>query len=866
MSSTQEIGRGDKRRIAVIAFHGVADQKPRETAQAIAAMLLSLPGTDEGRIYSEFKQSELRIPVEGVLTAGKPSLPQEKPRARRFASFFSLDPRSQSLKELHQKEKGESAAAKTIQEALRSKSSIVQAEERTSTDTLDHQYTRDQLADYSPREADLNYGTSDSVYETIQLSGTRGPSSESGNENPACEVHLYEMYWADLSRVSSAALRVLVDFYQLLAYLCSMGRKSLDFARAAFPYSVWWKPFSFFQLNAERALTLAVPALNLCLLGLLALLLPYQVIQNANHKVAIAVLVLSALAAATAVTYLLAGKASGRRWPWLLLFPLAAGALGAYWLIPIKDGYGLYSILAFGWWLLMAALIWWAMKAYNRRVLGALLTGTLCLLGVSIAYAIELVRYGKVASGMANRIFAASAETAGWIGIVLVFVWFIALIFALFTSVAGFCVARFATADCPEPDQDAARRAIWTANLTLFLPIAITLLASLAVWKGLNVGLNRWPKFHDPAIVFSDASLWSYPVSFFHLGSNTTTVTVLSSLINAFASGWFSIFFIVFALSAVIAVWSVLPAITSKNAPGQTEEASTWLGEALSAGYRALRVPGELVRLVLFVGTLLILALLIWCLLTGNSFFDLEPKSLKNAPILSIVGLTVWLMLVASQGPFRFLALGTRGAIDIALDVANWLRLHPKDSNPKARISARCVSQLEYLARWRDPRDGGRYDALVIIAHSQGSVIATELLRFLQVEKHALLTQLTDRKIYLFTMGCPLRQLYSLRFPHQYAWARHNSAQWAGTHPDPAHLGIAEWVNAYRSGDYVGRYLWHPDIGKTQWGFAEYPLEGNNTRREFCIGAGDHTHYWDKTAPKIAEELDRLIARACSGF
>ena len=32
------------------------------------------------------------------------------------------------------------------------------------------------------------------------------------------------------------------------------------------------------------------------------------------------------------------------------------------------------------------------------------------------------------------------------------------------------------------------------------------------------------------------------------------------------------------------------------------------------------------------------------------------------------------------------------------------------------------------------------------------------------------------------------------------------------------------------------------------------------TRREFCIGAGAHTHYWDRTAPQIAVQLDELIA------
>jgi hypothetical protein len=33
-------------------------------------------------------------------------------------------------------------------------------------------------------------------------------------------------------------------------------------------------------------------------------------------------------------------------------------------------------------------------------------------------------------------------------------------------------------------------------------------------------------------------------------------------------------------------------------------------------------------------------------------------------------------------------------------------------------------------------------------------------------------------------------------------------------------------------------------------------------RREFCLGRGAHTHYWDETAPQVALELDRLVTKA----
>ena len=89
-----------------------------------------------------------------------------------------------------------------------------------------------------------------------------------------------------------------------------------------------------------------------------------------------------------------------------------------------------------------------------------------------------------------------------------------------------------------------------------------------------------------------------------------------------------------------------------------------------------------------------------------------------------------------------------------------------------------------------------------------------------------------------------------------YAWARHTATVWPGSEPDPRHLAVAGWTNAYRSGDYIGRYLWHSE-NDSAWGLE---LNARGERREFCIGAGAHTHYWDDSAPSIANELDRLVA------
>ena len=70
----------------------------------------------------------------------------------------------------------------------------------------------------------------------------------------------------------------------------------------------------------------------------------------------------------------------------------------------------------------------------------------------------------------------------------------------------------------------------------------------------------------------------------------------------------------------------------------------------------------------------------------------------------------------------------------------------------------------------------------------------------------------------------------------------------------------------YRSGDYVGRSLWLTEWYRRTMGGNDaggYPetlyVASSEGRSETCIGAGAHTHYWDDTAPDVAEQLNGLI-------
>jgi hypothetical protein len=261
------------------------------------------------------------------------------------------------------------------------------------------------------------------------------------------------------------------------------------------------------------------------------------------------------------------------------------------------------------------------------------------------------------------------------------------------------------------------------------------------------------------------------------------------------------------------------------------------------------------------------------------------------------------LLLGSAFVAFGLLAKYGGSAVDILLDVDNYLRTRPVDATPRARIAARYLSVLRYVAGADD--DGTpRYDGVVIVAHSLGSLITADLFLFLRHETangrgDTALTRLgfdpggsvPDLAVTLFSMGNPLRQLLNRFFPHRYRWVRavpdNAEASLSGasarphaadfTRPDPHRIGLARWESAYRSGDYVGRSLWSDSwysrtLGGDETGsYGETPLAvvvppagspQSGAVAEYCIGSGAHTHYWDPSAPDIADRLDALIAGA----
>jgi hypothetical protein len=281
---------------------------------------------------------------------------------------------------------------------------------------------------------------------------------------------------------------------------------------------------------------------------------------------------------------------------------------------------------------------------------------------------------------------------------------------------------------------------------------------------------------------------------------------------------------------------------------------------------------------VLVSGTLGIIALGLWLriqpenALTAAQVYDFVRLQADTAALAigSVIAASmVGVLVVLSR--FEAIARVVRPVLDVLLDVDNYLRDRPPTNLPKARMLERMVSLMRYISHWQ--RSGRGYDAVVVIAHSQGTILAVEALRFHRSVGFSGLKPLAkpndgelsgsafDRfpEIHLMTMGSPLRQLYERSFPRHFEWA--GTAECPPEGPQCDHLGVQQWVNVYRSGDYVGRALWQsPDDSQTYAVHADWV--GDSHCRERCLGEGAHTHYWDATATDVAEYFDALIEQA----
>jgi len=705
----------------------------------------------------------------------------------------------------------------------------VPAFDGSDSEKCQHQFLRGQLKHY--KEPDPA-----ATYQTIRNEGPR--RSGNGAEK---EVHIYEMYWADLSRLGNSFLTFFVELYQLLFHLCTVGAKTARFAAAQHPKSRCWQAFSGCIQCASHCIRLPIPIGNLFVLALVVLAAAAEVPAD---KFVVRELVIGAfcIGAGVGLAFLLRRMVGGSHWPYVLL--AVALVIGALWPVMewkvITSNKALLILLDAEVWVLLLFALWQILTAYEKRHPHAKKWGGALAIVSSLFLVIAFCRGLDVTK---------ACELAGALLLTgLGYLWLV----VIFTAFLACWLGWFAVLQTDPVPRKSARRAVFTANLVTSMTGFVMLVINIALWGLVASGLKAvLPAGKFPALT-NIADLIQA-----HL-SNTTIIPGMATLL------------ILMALGSLWAIWSLVPTVRSEvQTPPPEESSSQWIGRSLTTGFRAMTWSGYLAIACFTILFLTAIGL--------NQFAKIGYlKTWDHDTAVELFKSFSWVILLFLIAPFFLkgfvvkLSAGFRQGLDVALDVINYLREHPADSTIRAQIFARYISLLRYICNWRALHDGAGYDRIIIFAHSQGSMITVDLLRYLQVERDSELQFLdTPDRIRLFTMGCPLRQLYGLRFPHLYDWARHSGDPRPGRDlpadqlPDPTRLlSVGKWVNAYRSGDYVGRNLWRSEKDADVYDIKTAVEDPQKTRREFCIGGGAHIHYWDKTAPRIAAELDELIANA----
>jgi len=892
--------------VAVIGVHGVAHHDPGETVNAMAELLLSLPpfkpeeagspcDKQPPREFEHFDTKGLQIPLQPVCVDKEKRVVVE--RNQIIPSSFRL-------------QEGSYKFAMHLADKAKNKELVKDRGE------VGRQWSVKLLQDY--------YGAADSnKYVTTRLEGQRTKDST--------QVHIYEMFWADLAHPTNSILSFLLALFQFILHVPSLSRLAID--SRPNPDRIW-RLFQALHRYASRMLQMALPLAKVALLIVVSAAIPAVThVKGLDLLSAVIASVMVAIMSFLTMNYWIKPVFKSRT-SWILssfVLSLATGVSIYYYAhaegVPKSIE---IIVLAVAIWLLGAGLVWWALSAYQNTRPGIQGWGW-------TAYGLALIGFG-ISSYFARHedaqtsmwVQQASFWTVQWILALVRLSWIGLALLAISSSILGAVAWR--RAGTPN-EKSRAKAAVRTSRFALAMPSFLFVFVTSLIWSALfSIEQKIQDPFFDMHVIQNDARHIPSPFGnnfdlfpnhsyvLDHFVSNCETPKPVCSgpkgdtcscstqtesdylkgvLAWSVGSGSYIVVLVTLA-GLIVLIWWALPSVLTERFPprrdygwyakhgtepprNSTNHEAMWMGAWTSRGLDSISLVTWLCWSAIF--------------LIPLAFMYLGPPHLFGIRAHSeIVTKLVVCRVIAVASTTAILATlvhYSSPVLRVILDVDTYMRTGPIEGTPRAKIFERYVSLLRHIARYRGP-DGRGYDRVVIVAHSLGALISGDLLNLLQNQKNDPALQKlgywrdqNEAKIpiRLFTMGNPVRQLLNRFFPYLYDWVRDDPdngsnplqpplekppARIDAPLPDPGDLGVEKWVSAYRSGDYVGRSLW-----LTEWYRRTekcdkdgiYPEEikkigdrdPDPIRVEFCIGAGAHTHYWDDTAPDIAEELNKLI-------
>ncbi len=444
--------------------------------------------------------------------------------------------------------------------------------------------------------------------------------------------------------------------------------------------------------------------------------------------------------------------------------------------------------------LAVAVLGAWLIERYARVTRGVRVLGHLLVVATVIALSLDGRALLPHVSSQAEWMLTAAFNVAEWLLAALLLVWAVYVVVQTAALVLGLWLSRGV--------DRAARQSLNTARLAVVGSTALFAVLSLVLWSVISyvAGHQLNDFLYLPVLI----------------GAGYRSADIyLDARIETFG-GFFTPLVLAFTALGSAALLVLMPSLleeisptTNVDARGRRREAVVWserLGRWLGSGLKRLTKT-----FVLVVPPGAIIGGLLYLAFVYEQFFSAGPAGawakwvagwLDYLQGETLVSAGKWL----AGGALTIAALGSRFTrtfgrlrvtLDAVLDVDNYFRDPPNLQPPRARIYSRYASLLVYL------RDHA-YARIVIVSHSQGTVISADLLRYLHVQRR-LPDVIGDIPIALVTVGSPLRDLYAEHFPLLYGWMGSNAVDFATAGPSAADIGAVEWVNAFRSGDYVGR-------------------------------------------------------------
>ncbi|MFN0039065.1 MAG: hypothetical protein ACKVP2_06110 [Burkholderiales bacterium] len=825
----------NRNRVAIVAVHGIADQRPGQTGGEIARLLCS--GGNDGPRYVQGEAHSVLVAVEKLEPGAAPGSPApvSVDSERRQPEWSRHRPGTPSG--FYQAQRTEPAGLDHAAQAT-----LVSSESDAKAQDLGIA-----LNDYLLGRHKLS--AHDALYESTRISLRRR-----ADRRP---VDIYELYWADLSRLGTGGMRALSALYQLFFHLNTLAADVIDQIALASGAGAGWRGLQ--RLHAWMAWLMKAPAalVQLAMLLLVAFGATAFVPKEQQGQLLAVLFGMGAIGfAVLAVFAWLHGHAlAARSLKTLLLSSVAFVSLMVAIVAPSPENWWMHR-LYFGACVLTIALLGaYLIERFARVTHGVRVFGHLLVMATAIALCVEGWRVISDVTTAFEWMLVAALHVGEGLFALMLMVWATFVVVQIAALLLGFWLGRTGSA--------AVRNSLHTARLALVASTALFALLSLVLWSVIAyvAGLALHDLPYMPAL----------------FGSGYLTVPSFFDARLQNLGGLFTPLVLAFGLLASLALLVLAPSFLEEIAPSADADArgaqarnglwSQRLGAWLTTGMRWLgKIFGLLVPVGALLGGMFYLAYLFREFAASAGILDELAGSLNDILVHfrgeTLVATGKWL----AGGAVTIIALGARFtqtfgklrvALDAVLDVDNYFGDPRNRLPPRARIFSRFASLLARL------REEG-YARIVIVSHSQGTVISADLLRYLHVQGR-LQAVVGTAPIALVTAGSPLRDLYAARFPLLYRWMGQNPTDFATAAPAASDIGAMEWVNTCRSGDYVGRHLWTPSSDGARYCIAAIGENGKvqaqraGDRAEFCLGAGGHTHYFDPDAVTLAAEIDRLV-------